>query len=153
MTTDSYHYRTCGLDNVYLVNGFSIKETRYGQAVTIDDMDGLHRTIGRRLALKKKDLAGRELRFLRHELGLSQDRLGRLLGRTSQAVARWEKGQARITDPAQSLIRLLYLEHVGGNRKIKALLQEFEERDEVIEERRMIFKETERGWRPHLAAA
>lgn len=149
--TDSYHYRACGLENVYLLNGFSIEETRHGRTVAIDDLDGLHRAIGRRLARKKKELTGRELRFLRRELELSQQGLGALLSKSGQAVARWEKGHNRIDGAAEALFRLLYLEHAGGNRRIRALLGQLAELDELADEQKMRFEETERGWRPHVA--
>ena len=148
--TDSYHYRACGLENVYLLNGFSIEETRHGRTVAIADMDGLHRAIGRRLA-RKRQLTGRELRFLRHELDLSQRGLGELLSKSGQAVARWEKGHNRIDGAAEALFRLLYLEHTGGSRRIRALLGQLAELDELADEQKMSFEETERGWRPHVA--
>ena len=148
---DGYHYRACGLENVYLLNGFSIEETRHGRTVAIDDMDGLHQAIGRHLALEKKELTGRELRFLRREVGLSQQGLGELLSKSGQAVARWEKGHNRIDGTAETLFRLLYLEHAGGNRKIRALLGRLAELDERVEEQKMSFEETGRGWRPHIA--
>lgn len=152
VATDSYHYRACGLENVYLLNGFSIEDTRHGRTVAIDDMDGLHRAIGRHLALKKKELTGRELRFLRRELGLSQQRLGELLSKSGQTVARWEKGRNRIDGTAENLFRVLYLEHIGGNPNIRALLGRLAELDELVEERKMGFEETGGGWRPYIAA-
>lgn len=152
MGTNSYHYRACGLENVYLLNGFSIEQTKYGRTVAIDDMDGLHCAIGRRLVLEKKGLTGRELRFLRREMKLSQTGLGRLLGKSGQAVARWEKGQSPVDTAAGNLFRLLYLQHIGGNRKVKALLERLAKLDELIEGERMSFEETDGGWRPHIAA-
>lgn len=148
---DSYHYRACGLENVYLLNGFSIEETRHGRTVVIDDMDGLHHAIGRRLAQEKKELTGRELRFLRRELGLSQRGLGELLSKSGQAIARWEKGHNRIDGTAEALFRLLYLEHAGGNRKVRGLLGRLAELDELAGEPEMSFEETGNGWCPRIA--
>lgn len=41
-----YHYVTSGLSNVWLKNGFSVKETEYGRSVSIHDIEGLHKAIG-----------------------------------------------------------------------------------------------------------
>ena len=43
----NYHYTGCGLDNIYLANGFERKVTPYGEGVSIADADGLHEAIGR----------------------------------------------------------------------------------------------------------
>ena len=82
MGNDTYQYRECGLDNMYLLNGFTVKRTKHGETVTIHDMDGLHRVIGSYLVRERKTLNGREVRFLRHELELSQKTLGELLGKS-----------------------------------------------------------------------
>jgi putative transcriptional regulator len=42
-----YHYRECGLDNIYLLNGFDPVETPRGVSVQIRDREGLHLAIGR----------------------------------------------------------------------------------------------------------
>ena len=60
-----YKYTECGLKNVYLVNGFHERKTPYGKAVSIDNVEGLHRVIGLHLADNKPNLTGAEFRFLR----------------------------------------------------------------------------------------
>eukprot|EP01032_Pedospumella_encystans_P022930 gene22930-biopygen18703 len=40
-----YHYTDGGLQNVRLVNGYRVQKTPYGQAVAIDDLEGLTQTI------------------------------------------------------------------------------------------------------------
>ena len=151
MTQNSHHYRECGLDNVYLRNGFSIEKTRHGRAVSIQDMDGLHQAIESHLVRARRDLTGAELRFLRHELGLSQRLLGLLLGKSGQSVARWEKGLSRIDGAADRLVRLLYTQHTGDNEKIKNVLQELVALDDLITED-IQFEDTKEGWRLHTAA-
>ena len=37
-----YHYTECYLDNVWLVNGYRLKNTSEGVFAEIDDIDGLH---------------------------------------------------------------------------------------------------------------
>jgi putative transcriptional regulator len=33
----AYHYTECGLDNVYLENGFTVHKTAYGRGVSISE--------------------------------------------------------------------------------------------------------------------
>jgi putative transcriptional regulator len=40
-----YHYTECGLDNVWLTNGFTKKQTAYGEAVAIAHADALHKLL------------------------------------------------------------------------------------------------------------
>ena len=40
-----YHYTDCCLDNVWLINGYNIKNTSEGKIVDITDIDGLHETM------------------------------------------------------------------------------------------------------------
>lgn len=42
----SYHYTECGLSNVYLVNGFNVIETPEGKAVSVNDVEELHKALG-----------------------------------------------------------------------------------------------------------
>ena len=48
-----YHYTESSLANAWLANGYKIKHTNYGDAVAVDDMDGLHLAIAKNLIKKK----------------------------------------------------------------------------------------------------
>lgn len=152
---DQYHYLQCGLQNVYLRNGFVREATPYGETIRIHDMDGLHRAIGMHLIRDKERLSGAEARFLRHELDLSQETLGRLLQKSGQSVARWEKDQTRIDGPADRLLRLLYDNHArpseGSRTTIRVLLERLAELDSGGA-RSVEFEDTKDGWRIHDAA-
>ena len=132
-------------------NGFTYKETRHGRAVSIQDMDGLHRAIGTHLAKEKRALTGAELRFFRIELGLSQTMLGMLLGKSGQSVARWEKGRSRIDATADRVVRLLYTQQTGANEDIRSALQELAALDDFAEEE-VCFEDTDDGWQLRAAA-
>ncbi len=149
---EKYHYRECGLDNVYLVNGFRYSETPHGRAVHIEDIDNLHRAIGEYLVFEKRELSGKEIRFLRYELGLSQTMLSAAVGKSGQSVARWEKGERKIDGAAERLLRLIYMEHVGENESIREVLGRLTELDDLIFDE-LSFEETEEGWQPHQDAA
>jgi hypothetical protein len=56
-----YHYTECGLDDVYLLNGFSFDELD----VSINNVDGLWRAIAANLVTRHATLSPAEIRFLR----------------------------------------------------------------------------------------
>lgn len=141
---NGYHYTESGLRNVWLLNGFEMRKTRYGTGIAIRDVEGLHRLIGMRLA-RKAALTGAELRFLRKEMGLSQGGLGALLGVTDQAVAKWEK-TSRIPKTADRLVRLIYLEHADGNVQIRRTIEGIVETDRA-ESEPIIAESAEGGWK------
>ena len=118
-----YHYIESGLRNVWLTNGYTVKKTPYGEAVSIQDVEGLHRLIGTIIA-KRPKLTGPELRFIRKELGMSQKGLADFVGATEQTVSLWERGRA-VPMAADRLIKLAYLETInqGGNVKIKEMIE------------------------------
>lgn len=118
-----YHYTGCGLDDVWLDGGVVFHDTPYGRGVSIMEVDDLHRVIGLRLADSLRKLRGKEVRFLRNELDLSQKALGDLLGVGDTTVARWESGRGKITETAQKLFCLLYREHALGNADIAKCLE------------------------------
>jgi DNA-binding transcriptional regulator YiaG len=105
---DAYHYTESGLRNIWLANGYTVRQTKYGKGVSIHDVEGLNRAISQALA-SKSHLTGAEVRFLRKEMGMSQRGLGELLGVTDQAVAKWEK-IGRLPKTADRLLRLIYIE-------------------------------------------
>jgi DNA-binding transcriptional regulator YiaG len=152
-----YHYTECGLDYIYLVNGFKYVETPRGKGVVIEDVEGLHRAIGMVLVEERKDLTGEEFRFLRHELNMTQLHLASVIGVDVQSVARWEKGHVKgpIDRPAQHLLRLLYREYLDGNPKIKESLRVLAELDERIHQHteRLSFNEAKREWETAPLAA
>ena len=144
MKKNAYHYTECGLRNVWLTNGYEWVDSRYGRGLMIHDTDGLHRTIGVELS-KKSHLTGAELRFLRKEMDLSQRGLGKLLGVTDQAVAKWEK-TGRLPKTADRMVRLIYIEHLDGNVPIRRTIEEIADTDRV-ESDRIELAETDAGWR------
>lgn len=156
MKSRRYHYTECGLDNIYLLNGVETVETPRGKGVKIEDMEGLHRAIALILVREKKELSGKEFRFLRHEINMTQLVLAALLGVDAQTVARWEKGVSeKIPGPAQGIIRLLYEEQTNGNQAICEPLRRLAELDELAnsDEEAIEFEDTEEGWQPVSAAA
>lgn len=144
-----YHYTESGLTNVWLANGFTLRNTKYGEGISIHDVDGLHRALARALA-NQPHLTGTEVRFLRKEMGLSQRGLGELLGVSDQAVALWER-KGRLPKTADRLLRLIYVEHDKGNAPIRATIQRINDMDSANQDR-IIAEEAKGGWKTRLAA-
>jgi DNA-binding transcriptional regulator YiaG len=142
-----YRYTDSGLDNVFLVNGYYEKDTPYGRAVSIEDLDGLHKAIGRWLVNVAKPLNGAEFRFLRHELDLSQKKLGQMMGKSEQAIGRWERAPTKAVDPiADRLIRIIYTEWIDGNDPIKELIERLCDQDQ-LEQTECRLEERDGRWR------
>jgi len=139
-----YHYTESGLRNVWLANGYKVRNVGGQDAVAIHDVDQLHEQIGRALA-RKPYLTGTELRFLRKEMGLSQKRLADLLGTTEQTVSLWERGR-RMPKGSDRLVRAIYMESLDGNVKIQEMIDRLIDLDEK-EASKIVFEDTDFGWR------
>lgn len=116
-----WRYRGCGLDGIYLLNGYEVSEEGGETCVAIHDIEGLHEAIGRHLVLHRKALSAREIRFLRNTLGLTQAGLAARLGNTSQSVARWEKGECEIPGASEKLLRAVFLASLPRPEDLRVL--------------------------------
>jgi DNA-binding transcriptional regulator YiaG len=148
------HYTACGLDDVYLVNGFTREQIDGEDAVTIEDMDGLWKAIGLALVRERKALAPKEVRFLRHHMDLTQAELGAKLRVTDQTVARWEKGETPLPGPEDLLLRVRFLgsecAQPEGRKVLEHVakaLDEVSERDEPEHPAPITFRHTKK-WEP-----
>ena len=132
------HYTACGLDNVWLANGYTVKETKYGKGVSIDDVDGLHRLLATNLVEKEGLLTGKEFRFLRVHLGLTQQGVGKLLGDVSEnAVSLWER---KDTVPAiyDHWLRMLVIAKFKGNTKVVDAVQRIQTVERLIHQKYVV---------------
>ena len=132
------HYTACGLDNVWLANGFTAKETKYGRGVSVDDVDGLYRLLASNLVEKEGILTGKEFRFLRVHLGLTQQSLGRMLGEVSEnAVSLWER---KDTVPAiyDHWLRMLVIAKFKGNTKVADAVQRIQTVERLVHQKYVV---------------
>lgn len=144
---NAYHYVQCGLDNVWLQNGFEIVETPYGQSVKIERADQLDAVISEYLTKKAPPLTGREFRFLRLRLDMSQKRIGELMGKEAQTVAVWEKSE-KVNQDVDFMIRHIYRQTVVNARQTYVELVDYlNGLDRAEHENHLSFKETEDGWK------
>ena len=124
---NSYHYKACGLDNIYLLNGFEYHpDEGYGSGISFEDIKGLHIAISLHIIKYNRKLDGKEIRYLRNEMELTQLALATLLGVDAQTVRKWEQNEAS-NAPADRLIRLLYVEFISKNPHILDLLERVSE--------------------------
>ena len=133
-----FHYTACGLDNVWLANGFTVRATKYGEGVAIEDVDGLHRLLATSLVEKKGLLAGKEFRFLRVHLGLTQQSLARLMGGVSEnAVSLWER---KDTVPAinDHWLRMLVIAKLKGNTKVADAIERLQTVERLIHQKYVV---------------
>lgn len=108
-----FHYTLCGLDNVWLHNVDVFHDIEGERVVSIPNIEELHKAIAWELVAKHRGMSGRELRFLRVELDLTQTELGALLGKEKLTIGRWERGETAIDPTAETVIRLLVVERLG----------------------------------------
>ena len=140
------HYTECGLDNIYLLNGFEKIKTDFGVGIKIFNQSELHAVIGLSLVQEPHLLESKEIRFLRVEMGLSQKNLGHFIGMDAQTIARWEKKQSSISAPADRLIKLLYLEHIHEESSVRKLCDDLSNLDNYEEGNiELSFKNSD-GW-------
>ena len=140
-----HHYQECGLPNIWLVNGYQKIGTPYGEAVSICDVDGLDKAIAHALIAYKPKFTGREFRFLRKHLRLSQAGLANMLGNNEQSVALWEK-KGNSPKWANNLLRLLVAESHGENSKVRETIERFNDVDRDAYEKSLHFEEREHSW-------
>ena len=143
-----YHYKGAGLDNVFLKNGY--REVMFGdeKAVSVENVEGLHRAIAGVLVEKPAPLTGQEFRFLRVEMNLSQLALGKLIRVSDQTVAAWEKEVTKkVSGSSELLVRAFARErllHCEGH--IANFIEMLAELDIKIA-KQICFQETAEGWK------
>jgi DNA-binding transcriptional regulator YiaG len=142
-----YHYKTIGLDNIFLKNGFDEIETDYGVAVSIHNLDGLHRVIGLEISLNKRELSGNEFRFLRKELGLSQVQIAKTLGISESTVRNWENDRVeKISASPAAIVKQMFIESVGNNSTLTELLDSICALNNEIHHLTVELEEHKNGW-------
>lgn len=97
MTENSGMHRFigCGLDWVYLRNGFDRHDTPYGPGVSFRKFDELHDAIAREILDDPHRLRGQEVLFLRSRLRLGEEGLDLALGECGGRVEEWESKAGR----------------------------------------------------------
>jgi len=150
---NEYHYTECGLENIYLINGFEITKTSDGdEEIFIHDIHGLHKTIGMMLVYKRGPLIGNEIKFIRTTLDFSQTSLAKLLGCSYQTVLLWEKNKTPISSSADRLLRIMFFQYLNPekDRTVYDLINEIADLEAVADEQppnKITLEEVSDQWR------
>ena len=103
------HYTACGLDNVYLCSGF-IQEEFDGEIYTsVKSMDALYMMIAFRLSVVRRRLTGKELRFLRKYLDLTQKEMADRFDIHRKTINAYECERERVAWGTQTILQLTVL--------------------------------------------
>ena len=105
-----YHYTECGLDNIIIEADLIAIDDKGEKIVTIPAIGQLHNIIAQGLVAQENALSGKEIRFLRTEMGMTQAELAQLLHRDTQTVGRWERGEVALDATQDIFIRQLAAE-------------------------------------------
>ena len=144
-----HHFTDGGLQNVWLVNGYTVHSTTYGPAVSIHDMDGLARAICLGLTQKHGVLSGKEVRYIRQAgMTLSQPGLGSLLGVDGQTIARWEK-TGHVPKWADKFLRVIFTAHANGDEPVRKAVERAITVERLVSQR-ILVRETQGHWTPEL---
>jgi len=107
----------CGLDYIYLQDGYSIVDTGYGPASVIKAPEDLHNAIAAHI-LGLNDLRGKEGRYLRSWLGQSEHSLALAIDLTASRVATWSRlPDEKIAAKTAAKLRSLALKKVPDRFK------------------------------------
>src|SRR5258706_2984833 len=94
---ESYHYKECGLDNVFLRNiDLRVCDECGAKIPRLPRMRELHATIARAVAMQPCPLRGQDIRFLRKQLGYSAKEWATFLRTDASTLSRWENDQQEI---------------------------------------------------------
>jgi len=103
---DAYRYTESGLDNVF-IRGVNIHGDDAGEeCITIPNVNELHKAIAHGIVHRPSSMTGKELRYLRTEMGMTQAELAAMVHREALAVSRWERGEVPLDSNAEALVRL-----------------------------------------------
>jgi putative transcriptional regulator len=104
-----YRYNESGLDNVIL-KGITAYECPACKAISpvMKNIKMIHLSIAEAVADKDSLLTGKELAFLRKEMGIKAKGLAQIFGVHKVTLSRWENEKEPVSPPCDRLIRVLY---------------------------------------------
>jgi putative zinc finger/helix-turn-helix YgiT family protein len=105
----THKYKECGLDNVVLIGVTLFRCVDCGEeCFDFGDIVALHEVIAEILIMKKDLLTGKEIRFLRKRLGLSNTVFAeKILGCSYETLSRIENGKQSVTEQMDHFVRFI----------------------------------------------
>lgn len=107
--TGRHDYVESGLDNITLLNVPIYECHNNHRLPVIPDITGLHRVLSQAILEKESPLTGKEIRFLRKEMGFKAKDLADLLGVSKEYLSKLENGKAKISTTLDNLTRLIFI--------------------------------------------
>lgn len=113
LSNQIYHYKESGLDNVYLEN-IEVRECKQckEKSAIIPRIMQVHKLMALAITLSDTPLNGKEVRFIRTELGYKIKDWAKLLKVSDATVVCWEKSSQAIGAQSDALIRLCFIQTI-----------------------------------------
>ncbi len=131
-----------GLQNVWLSNGYRIKQTRNGRSIVIHNPQGLKRTICSALCVKSVPLSGAEFQYLCRELELPAAVLCKRLSVSESQLVQWESA-GQVPRQADTFIRIMFAVHLGRPEPVHRLQTEALSLDQKVY---FVLHHSDKGW-------
>jgi putative transcriptional regulator len=142
------HFTDCGLDNVYLVNGFHFGQTGNGEEVlVIQDLDGLHAAIAKSVSSSSHPLDAKTFRFLRKHLDMAQRQIAEMLGVSEDIVSLWERARQPVPRYADLILRTMVKEKCSGNAELVRAIERYNELDRDDHEAELRLQLDQDSWK------
>jgi transcriptional regulator with XRE-family HTH domain len=109
---NEYRYTESGLDNVIIEGVSFVRDDKGEPVIRIPYVNGLHKAIACGIVMRHSMMNGKEMRFLRSEMGMTQAELADMIHREPLTISRWERGETEIDQNAETLIRLHAIEQL-----------------------------------------
>jgi putative zinc finger/helix-turn-helix YgiT family protein len=113
----NYKYKDCGLDNVVLL-GVSVARCDVcgEEYYNFGDIEKLHNKIAEILLTKSELLTGKEIRFLRKNIGYSGAMFAHLIAYSHESLSRIENGAQKVTESFDRLVRFAVSDKLPKSR-------------------------------------
>ncbi len=144
----SIRYQGADLGNVHLESGYTIRRLPDGdEAISIKDVEGLHRAIAEALIDQPTPADGSRFRFLRKHLELTQRAAGEKLGIEEQTVSLWERGLLEVPRYADVMMRALVEETTRRSLAISEIIATLNASTQASHSESLVFAfSAELGW-------
>lgn len=128
-----FRYQGCGLDNVFLSNGYHETVSAAGEkSLFIENIEGLHKAIAQMIADDPAPLDAKTFKFLRKEMDMSQRQVSMICGVEEQTVSLWERARVPIPELAALMLKTLTKESCSGNAEMMRLIERMNHLDREV---------------------
>ena len=140
-----HHFTICGLNNVWLVNGYREKYTKYGKSTSYEDIGQLEKLISFCLVSLNRPLIGKEMQFLRqgicslgdicNTINIKYPNQEPITIETLGAMENEYNGYRAVPQHVDKTIRRLFLDNIYPGISIEAIANMIPELKRQIEHR------------------